>query len=79
MKKCWKTRSVCFRMFFEGWGAVHREMTSYLHEVYLLANIKIFHNHCFYFLLGLTMTQRETGNNAYAKFWREKRRVLWYF
>ena len=22
------------------------------------------------------MTQRETGNNAYAKFWREKQRIL---
>ena len=33
----------------------------------------------FYFLLGLTMVPRETGNNAYAKFWRDKQRVLWYF
>ena len=34
---------------------------------------------CLYFLLGLTMVPRETGNNAYAKFWRDKQRVLWYF
>ena len=25
------------------------------------------------------MVPRETGNNAYAKFWRDKQRVLWYF
>ena len=23
------------------------------------------------------MVPRETGNNAYAKFWRDKQRVLW--
>ena len=40
---------------------------------------KILHRHCFYFLLGLTMIPKETGNNAYAKFWVEKQRVLWYF
>ena len=40
---------------------------------------KILHKHCFYFLLGLTTVPRETGNNAYAKFWRDKQRVLWYF
>ena len=40
---------------------------------------KILHKHCFYFLLGLTMIPRETGNNAYAKFWVDKQRVLWYF
>ena len=25
------------------------------------------------------MVPKETGNNAYAKFWRNKQRVLWYF
>ena len=34
-----------------------------------------FYKHSFYFLLGLTMVPRETGNNAYAKFWRDKQRV----
>ena len=24
------------------------------------------------------MVPRENGNNAYAKFWRDKQRVLWY-
>ena len=30
---------------------------------------------CLYFLLGLTMVPRESGNNAYAKFWWDKQRV----
>ena len=25
------------------------------------------------------MVPRETGNNAYAKFWRDKQKVQWYF
>ena len=25
------------------------------------------------------MVPRETGNNACAKFWRDKQRMLWYF
>ena len=25
------------------------------------------------------MVPRETGNNVYAKFWRDRQRVLWYF
>ena len=25
------------------------------------------------------MVPREAGNNAYAKFWRDKQKVLWYF
>ena len=39
---------------------------------------KIFHKHCLQFLLGVTMVQRETENNAYAKFWGDKQRTLWY-
>ena len=34
---------------------------------------KILHKHCFQFLLGLTIAPREIGNNAYAKFWRDKK------
>ena len=37
---------------------------------------KILHKHCFCFLSGVP---RESGNNPYAKFWRDKQRVLWYF
>ena len=39
---------------------------------------KILHTHCLRFLLGVKMDPRETENNAYAKFWDDKQRVLWY-
>ena len=39
---------------------------------------KILHKHCLQFPLGVKMAPRETENNAYAKFWRDKQRVLWY-
>ena len=39
---------------------------------------KILHNHCLQFLLGVNMASRETENNAYAKFWGDKQRALWY-
>ena len=39
---------------------------------------KILHKHCFQFLLGVKTAPRETENNAYAKFWGEKQRALWY-
>ena len=38
----------------------------------------ILHKHCFQFLLGVKMAPRETENNAYAKFWGDKQRALWY-
>ena len=40
---------------------------------------QILHKHCFQFLLGLTTVPRENKNNAYAKIWGDKQRVLWYF
>ena len=39
---------------------------------------KILHKHCPQFLLGVKMAPRETENNAYAKFWGDKQRALWY-
>ena len=39
---------------------------------------KILHKRCLLFLLGVQMTPRETEINAYAEFWGDKRRVLWY-
>ena len=39
---------------------------------------KILHKHCLQFLLGGKMGPRETENNAYAKFWGDKQRALWY-
>ena len=39
---------------------------------------KILHKHCLQFLVGVKMAPRETENNAYAKFWGDKQRALWY-
>ena len=36
------------------------------------------HKHCLQFLLGVKMAPRDTENNAYAKFWGDKQRALWY-
>ena len=33
---------------------------------------------CLQFLLGVKMASRETENYAYAKFWGDKQRALWY-
>ena len=43
-----------------------------------VCHTKILHKHCFQFLLGVKMARRETENNAYAKFWGDKQRALWY-
>ena len=39
---------------------------------------KILHKHFLQFVLGVKMAPRETENNAYAKFWGDKQRALWY-
>ena len=39
---------------------------------------KMLHKHCLQFLLGVKMTPRETENNAFANFWGDKQRALWY-
>ena len=39
---------------------------------------KILRKHCLQFLFGVKMAARETENNAYAKFWSDKERALWY-
>ena len=39
---------------------------------------EIFHKYCLPFLLGVKITRRGTENNAYAKFWGDKQRALWY-
>ena len=39
---------------------------------------KISHKHCFQFLMGVKMAPRETEDNAYANFWGDKQRALWY-
>ena len=37
---------------------------------------KILRKDCLQFLLGVKMALRETGNNAYAKFWGEKKSIM---
>ena len=39
---------------------------------------KSLHKHYLQFLLGVKMGPRETEDNAYAKFWGDKQRTLWY-
>ena len=39
---------------------------------------KILYKHCLQFLLGVKMAPRESEDNAYAKFWGDKQRALWY-
>ena len=43
-----------------------------------VCNPKILHKHCLQFLLRAKMAPREIENNAYAKFWGDKQRALWY-
>ena len=46
--------------------------------ILFVSHSKILHKHCLQFLLGVKMAPRETENNAYAKFWSDQQRVLWY-
>ena len=46
--------------------------------MFFVCHPKILHRHCLQFLLGVKMASRETKNNAYAKFWGDKQRTLWY-
>ena len=39
---------------------------------------QIVNKHCLQFLLGVKIAPRETENNAYTKFWGDKKRALWY-
>ena len=39
---------------------------------------KMLHKHCLQFLLGVKMAPREAEDNAYAKFWGDKQRALWF-
>ena len=46
--------------------------------MFFVCHPKILHKHCLQFLLGVTKAPRETENNAYAKFWGDKQRAIWY-
>ena len=48
------------------------------HHDALCLSLKILHKHFFQFLLGPFLLPRETENCAYANFWGEKQRALWY-
>ena len=50
----------------------------YYGVVVFFGHSKILRKLCLQFLLGVKMAPRETENNAYAKFWSDQRRVLWY-
>ena len=43
-----------------------------------VGHFKILHKHCLHFLFGVKMAPKETENIAYAKFWGNKKRALWY-
>ena len=52
----------------------------FVQPVQPISQYQKYHNTlCFYFLLGLAKIPKETWKNAYAKFWLDKKRVLWYF
>ena len=46
--------------------------------MFFVCHPKILHKHCLQFLLGVKMAPRETEDNAYAKFWGDRQRALWY-
>ena len=59
---------------------IHHPLANIRYTIILFVCLpKTLHKHCFYFLLGFTIFPRETGNNAYAKFWVDKQRILWCF
>ena len=43
-----------------------------------VCNPNILHKHCLQFLLRVKVALRETEKNAYAKFWGDTKRALWY-
>ena len=43
-----------------------------------VCHLEILHKDCLQFLSGVKMAPRETENNASAKFWDDKQRVLWH-
>ena len=68
---------------FTSWftGAVLYIHFSFLHFHFIMlfvCHLKILHKRCFEFFVGVKMAPRETENNAYAKFWGDKQRALWY-
>ena len=46
--------------------------------MFFVYNLKIWNKQRFQILLGPFQLPRETKVNAYAKFWDDKQRALWY-
>ena len=44
----------------------------------LFCHPKNLHKHSLQFLLGVKMAPKETENSAYAEFWGDKQRAVWY-
>ena len=62
----------------KGFFRPDRNISLHIHHFYMDHNNpffspKILHNHCFQFLLGMTVTPREIEDNGYAKFWGLKK------
>ena len=81
--------SKIINLSFNGLAKITTQLAKYPHVLYakpsnkvyimlFVCHPKILHKHCFQFVLGVKMAPRETENNAYAKFWDDKQRALWY-
>ena len=71
-----------YKEYYVETGPGYRKRFSYVHRP--LSKIPRYSllippKFCINIVVILTMVPRETGNNAYAKFWKDKQRVLWYF
>ena len=58
----------------KGFFRPDRNISLHIHHFYMDHNNpffspKILHNHCFQFLLGITVVAKEIEDNGYAKFW----------
>ena len=58
----------------------HVDMNSHAVSIHGMKTVytAILHKLCRQFLLGVKMAPGETENNAYANFWGDKQRTLWY-
>ena len=58
----------------KGFFRPDRNISLHIHHFYMDHNdpffsLKILHNHCFQFLMGITVVAKEIEDNGYAKFW----------
>ena len=69
----------CYFFIHTARNILHRPCTFKNTTILFVSPPKLCTEMCFHFLQGLTMVPRENKNNAYAKFWRTNKEVLWYF